>query len=33
VSESGGLPSRTTETSLDYLVSEARGFLTAGGGA
>jgi hypothetical protein len=32
VSESGGLPSRTTETSLDYPVSEARGFLTAGGG-
>jgi hypothetical protein len=32
VSESGDLPSRTTGTSLDYPVSEARGFLTAGGG-
>jgi len=32
VSESAGLPSRTTGTSLDYPVSEARGFLTAGGG-
>jgi hypothetical protein len=32
VSESGVLPSRTTGTSLDYPVSEARGFLIAGGG-
>jgi hypothetical protein len=32
VSESGDLPARTTATSLDYPVSEARGFLTAGGG-
>lgn len=33
VSESGSLPSRTTETSVSYPVSEARGFLTDGGGA
>lgn len=32
VSESGALPSRTTATSLIYPVSEARGFLTDGGG-
>lgn len=32
VAESGGLPSRTTATSLEYPVSEARGFLTAEGG-
>lgn len=32
VADSGGLPSRTTATSLDYPVSEARGFLTDGGG-
>ncbi|MGH2948859.1 MAG: hypothetical protein ACRDPC_21830 [Solirubrobacteraceae bacterium] len=31
VSRSGSLPSRTTATSLAYPVSEARGFLTAGG--
>jgi hypothetical protein len=31
VSETGGLPSRTTATSVEYPVSEARGFLTAGG--
>jgi hypothetical protein len=33
VSESGSLPSRTTATSVSYPVSEARGFLTDGGGA
>jgi hypothetical protein len=33
VSASGGLPARTTSTTLAYPVSEARGFLTAGGGA
>jgi hypothetical protein len=33
VSASGGLPARTTSTSMAYPVSEARGFLTAGGGA
>jgi hypothetical protein len=33
VSESGSLPSRTTVTSVSYPVSEARGFLTDGGGA
>ncbi|HEX7298900.1 MAG TPA: hypothetical protein VF257_07815 [Solirubrobacteraceae bacterium] len=32
VSGSGTLPSRTTATSLDYPVSEARGFLTDGDG-
>jgi hypothetical protein len=33
VSQSGALPSRSTATSLDYPVSEARGFLTDGGRA
>jgi hypothetical protein len=32
ISQSGGLPSRTTATTLDYPVSEARGFLASGGG-
>jgi len=32
VSASGSVPSRTTTASLAYPVSEARGFLTAGGG-
>jgi hypothetical protein len=32
VPASGSLPSRSTETSLDYPVSEARAFLTHGGG-
>jgi hypothetical protein len=31
LSASGSLPSRTTATTLGYPVSEARGFLTAGG--
>lgn len=33
VSGGGGLPARTTSTSMAYPVSEARAFLVAGGGA